>query len=218
MKRLKNLISSENKVFYSTIILAGGLGTRLRPLTDKTPKPLIKINNKWTIIDFILNWLNQYVTTKQEICISTYYKSELIYRHLKNDYYSFQFQHEDYGTAGALKLLENKVYDYFIVINGDTITDVDLNDMALQHKNGSPPVDLTVYTENDEIHSGGVYIFNKEILKYIPAKTKYSIHEDLIPKLKAMGKTIALYKDKESFYYDLGTPENLKRIRKYLSG
>src|SRR3990167_579149 len=135
------------------LLLAGGIGKRLRPLTYRTPKPLIKIGNK-LCLEYILSSLSQSGFNKN--ILSLYYKPDM-----------FNF-HKDSKALG------------------------------------------TVFTKQDLIHSGGVYIFNKEILDYIPTNTYYSLHQDLIPKLIKLKIPLKKYKSRKYYYYDIGAPDKLE--------
>ncbi len=124
------------------------------------------------------------------------------------------------GTAGAIANI-NKLYHYdlgdalyrdFLVVNGDTITNVNYTEMFKLHEEKGNIA--TVFTHDDFIHSGGTYIFNKEIFKYIP-KGVYSIHEQLIPDLIKKKIPITEYRS-EAYYFDTATPEKLEKARRFL--
>lgn len=192
----------------SAVILCAGLGTRLRPLTDKIPKPLIKVG-KVAVLDRILSYLYSFGLRKFVI------NSHHLPLHFMKFQYLVTFSPEFKlrGTAGALKLMESVLSDTFIVVNGDTLTNVDLKDMLKMHESFHPI--MTVFTKKDLIHSGGVYIFDKRILDYIPKTRPYSIHEDLIPKLIKKKELIVSYMSDDAYYFDIGTPKGLAKARKF---
>ena len=111
------------------IILAGGRGKRLRPITDKIPKPLIPINNK-PLIERTIKYLKKYGVT--EIIISTGYKSHLIEKFLKQKKnfgcdIIFSIEKTPLGTGGAVKkALKYVEENSFLVLNGDIITNINL--------------------------------------------------------------------------------------------
>ena len=111
------------------IILAGGRGKRLRPITDKIPKPLIPINNK-PLIERTIKYLKKYGIT--EIIISSGYKSNLIEKFLKKKKnfgceIIFSIEKTPLGTGGAIKKALRFVdEESFVVLNGDIVTNIDL--------------------------------------------------------------------------------------------
>ncbi len=111
------------------IILAGGRGKRLRPITDKIPKPLIPINNK-PLIERTIKYLKKYGIT--EIIISSGYKSNLIEKFLKKKKnfgceIIFSIEKTPLGTGGAVKKALRFVdEESFVVLNGDIVTNIDL--------------------------------------------------------------------------------------------
>ena len=194
------------------MVLSAGLGTRLRPLTEKTPKPLIKVG-KEIVIRRILHLLATHGV--YQFCINLHHLSLQVMDEVNKtgDGVFYSPEPELLGTAGALKKVSNWLSDPFIVINGDTITNVDIKSMVNFHKMGKSLV--TIYTKDNLIHNGGVYVFNKEVLKYIPEKKFYSIHLDLIPKLIKKDIPVSEFQDFKSYYFDIGTPNGLRKARRY---
>ena len=111
------------------IILAGGRGERLRPITDKIPKPLIPINNM-PLIERTIKYLKKYGIN--EIIISSGYKSNKIESFLKKKknfgcQIIFSVEKTPLGTGGAIKkALKHVDEESFLVLNGDVITNIDL--------------------------------------------------------------------------------------------
>ena len=198
----------------AAFVLCAGLGTRLRPLTNKTPKPLINVTKEKKIIDFVMDWVAQYVTREECICLNLYYLPRQLIDYFSDKSYIFSLEEELLGTAGALKKMEMCVVDNFIVINGDTITNVSLNDLMLRHLETKALT--TIFSRDDAIRTGGVYIFNKRVLKFIPKDTFYSIKDDLMPDLIERKEKIELINPFGTFYIDCGTPEGLTKTKKIL--
>jgi mannose-1-phosphate guanylyltransferase len=171
------------------IILAGGRGKRLRPITDYVPKPLIPIKNI-PIIEWQLRYLKKFGI--DEVIICTGYKQEMIENHLnmKNIGIKIKYSIEKtpLGTGGAIKKAGKMINDEsFFVINGDTITNIDLKKLATK-KNAIAAIELrTKYgileTEGNKIMAfkekkeisdtwmnAGIYHLEKEILKSLPNK------------------------------------------------
>ena len=110
------------------IILAGGRGKRLRPITDYVPKPLISIKNI-PIIEWQIKYLKKFGITEVIICSG--YKTKMIENYLNNKKLgikiTFSIEDKPLGTGGAIKKAGKKIKDKsFLVINGDTITNIDL--------------------------------------------------------------------------------------------
>ena len=169
------------------IILAGGRGKRLRPITDYVPKPLIPINNI-PIIEWQIKYLKKYGVTEVVICSG--YKSEIIQNYLENKKLgvkiTFSIESKPLGTGGAIKKAGKKIKDNsFIVINGDIITNTDLKKLVkvensiasiqLRTKFGILQTDenkIMKFDEKKEITdlwmNAGIYHLNKETLKELP--------------------------------------------------
>src|SRR5210317_2228860 len=139
------------------IILAGGRGKRLRPITDYVPKPLVPIKNV-PIIEWQLKYLKKFGIS--EVIICTGYKQEMIENHLNMKdigmKIKFSIEKTPLGTGGAIKKAGKMIKDKsFFVINGDTITNIDLKKLATK-KNVIAAIELrTKYgileTDNDKI-------------------------------------------------------------------
>jgi Nucleoside-diphosphate-sugar pyrophosphorylase involved in lipopolysaccharide biosynthesis/translation initiation factor 2B, gamma/epsilon subunits (eIF-2Bgamma/eIF-2Bepsilon) len=113
------------------IILAGGRGKRLRPITDYVPKPLIPIKNI-PIIEWQIKYLKKFGIS--EIIVCSGYKTKMIENYLNNKKLgikiTFSIEDNPLGTGGAIKKAGKKIKDKsFLVINGDIITNIDLKKM-----------------------------------------------------------------------------------------
>ena len=171
------------------IILAGGRGKRLRPITDYVPKPLVPIKNV-PIIEWQLKYLKKFGIS--EVIICTGYKQEMIENHLNMKdlgiKIKFSIEKTPLGTGGAIKKAGEWIKDKsFFVINGDTITNIDLKKLAAK-KNAIAAIELrTKYgileTEDDKITNfkekkeisdtwmnAGIYHLQKQVLKELPDK------------------------------------------------
>ena len=169
------------------IILAGGRGKRLRPITDYVPKPLIPINNI-PIIEWQIKYLKKFDISEVIICSG--YKTKMIENYLKKKKLgikiNFSIENKPLGTGGAIKKAGKKIKDKsFIVINGDTITNIDLkklikkeNSIAsiqLKTKVGILQIDenkIIKFDEKKEIANlwmnAGIYHLKKDVLKELP--------------------------------------------------
>ena len=169
------------------IILAGGRGKRLRPITDYVPKPLIPIKNI-PIIEWQIKYLKKFGITEVIICSG--YKTEMIENYLKNKKLgieiTFSIENKPLGTGGAIKKAGKKISDKsFIVINGDIITNIDLEKL-MKKENSIASIQLKtnfgiLQTDKDKIikfdekkeienvwMNAGIYHLNKETIKELP--------------------------------------------------
>jgi NDP-sugar pyrophosphorylase family protein len=192
------------------IILAAGFGTRLGSYVKKKPKPLIPIGYL-PVLDHVINHVRSFDIKSYDITINLHYYANQIYEHEKKHGFNFVFEKKLLGTAGTLKNLEWWLDEDFFVLNGDTISKVDLKKMKHQHNKEKALI--TVFTKYDAVRSGGTYLFNKRVLEYIPGDRPYSIHENLIPFLLEKNLPISLFKT-DADYYDIGTIAGLKKARK----
>ncbi len=171
------------------IILAGGQGKRLKPITDYVPKPLVPIKNV-PIIEWQIRYLKKFGVT--EVIICTGYKTEMIenYLNLKNMGLKIRFSVEKspLGTGGAIKKAGKMINEKsFFVINGDTITNIDLKKLS-KKSNAIAAIELRTkfgileakedkivkFREKKEISNtwmnAGIYHLQKEVLKELPNK------------------------------------------------
>ena len=170
------------------VILAGGRGKRLRPVTDYVPKPLIPLNNI-PILEWQIRYLKNFGIKNIVIC--TGYKTEMIENFLltKNNFnikITISKEKQALGTGGAIKQAMKLIKDNsFVVINGDTITNINLKTL-LKKQNAIAAIELRtkfgiLETENDKVKrfhekkeisdlwmNAGIYHLSKEILKDLP--------------------------------------------------
>ena len=146
--------------------------------------------------------------------VSIYYLAEKIIPYLEEKGVGIHLRNRELNTAAALKEVESYSSDPFIVANGDTITNVNISEMIKHHK-ASDSI-ATVFTHDTLTHCGGTYIFNKEVLKYIPDKDNYSIDKNLIPDLLKNKLKLSKF-TKDYFYYDIGDRAKLAKARESLS-
>ena len=117
------------------VIMVGGKGTRLRPLTDTTPKPLLPIAGR-PCLEYVIRSLSD--SGIRQIILACGYRSEAI-SDFVGDGSSFHtevlfaYEDEPAGTAGSVKLLEDRLEDVFVVASGDVLADVDMNGLINAH-------------------------------------------------------------------------------------
>ncbi|MEO2220690.1 MAG: nucleotidyltransferase family protein [Nitrosopumilus sp.] len=191
------------------IILAGGRGKRLRPITDYVPKPLIPIKNI-PIIEWQIKYLKKFGVSEVIICSG--YKTEMIENYLNNKKLgikiSFSVEDIPLGTGGAIKKAGKKINEKsFIVINGDIITNIDLKKL-LKKENSIASIQLKtkfgiLQTDDDKIikfdekkeienlwMNAGIYHLKKNTLKDLPDKG--DIEKTLFPNYAKKGKLSTL--------------------------
>lgn len=192
-----NKLEKENPV----LIMAGGLGTRLSPLTDNLPKPMLKVGDK-PILQIIIEQFRN--NGFKNILISVNYKADIIenyFRTGENFGVSIKYIKETkrLGTAGAIKLAENYLDKPFFVINGDILTNVNFYNLLQYHTENNYKMTIgsriyetqipygvlnikeacvTSLEEKPVINylvSGGVYILNPNVIKNIPQNEYFDI-------------------------------------------
>lgn len=183
------------------MIMAGGRGERLRPLTDSTPKPMLPLGDK-PIIEHNIDRLISFGIEK--IYISVKYLGQQIVDYLgdgssKGIKIEYIWEDEPLGTAGALSLVDNFAYKHILLMNSDLFTDADFEDMYLDllSSNSSMVIASIPYstkipygifsTEDKRIKgikekpiytnyaNAGIYIFEKKLIQRIPKNTFYNI-------------------------------------------
>lgn len=224
------------------VILCGGRGVRLKPLTDKIPKGLIKIGGR-PVLEHLVNVLKR--SQVREIYLAISFLGKRIEQYFGNGrkwgvniFYSYD--RKPLGGAGAIKLLEKKLDATFAVLNGDVLTDLDFAKMAkfhhqkgglgtfLVHKTDHPyDSDLVEFDDNflvkkffrpkpgdkfTAISKTGTHIFEPQVFKYIPQNKKYSLEKELIPTLLLKGEKLYAYYSEE-YSHDMGTRERLRKVR-----
>lgn len=217
------------------IILAGGLGSRLKPITDYVPKPLIPINNI-PLIEWQIKQLKKFGINDFVIC--TGYKTDQIenyLEHKKNFGSKIQYSIEEspLGTGGAIKkaarLIKNKS---FLVINGDIITTIDVRKLY-SHKNSIALVELrtkfgTVDLDDSKIiqfrekkplknvwMNAGIYHLDKKIITSLPSKG--AIEETTFRLLAQKGQLFGI-KFTNTFWQSIDSHKDLDECSNALKG
>ena len=228
-----------DKIDVPVVIMAGGLGTRLKPLTNIIPKPLIPVNDK-TILETIIEQFKGIGCAKYYISVN--YKSEIIeyYFDRLDKKYDITFLKEDkpLGTIGSVSLLKGKIDKPFFVSNCDIIVDQDYRDVFDYHVNNKN--DITIVTAIKSFHipygvietgenglmkgisekpdmsymiNTGVYILEPQLIDEIPENTFYHI-TDLIEKVRKNGGRVGCFPVSEKSWTDIGDwNEYLKIIK-----
>jgi len=207
--------------------MAGGSGTRLRPLTCDLPKPMVPVLNR-PIAEHIINLLKRHRIT--EVIATLHYLPDIL-RDYFQDGGDFGVQmtyavEEDQplGTAGCVKNIEELLDDTFLVISGDCITDFDLSAAIRFHRDRQSKATLVLTRvpnagkdgrinrflekpSTSEVFSDtvntGIYILEPEVLDYLPVNCESDFSKDLFPKLLDMGEPLYGYVA-EGYWCDVG--------------
>ena len=217
------------------VILAGGLGKRLRPLTEDTPKPLLKVGNR-PILQSIIEHLAQ--QGFRQIYISVCYKAEMIEEYFGDGSklgVSIEYLMESKlsGTAGPLKLAQGRITTPFLVMNGDLLTKVNFEHLLDFHSKGAFEITVGIKNYSFQVPYGvlrvaddrivaleekptqaffvnaGIYALNPGLLEMIPEATYYDM-TDLIGQLLKQGHAIGGFPLYE-YWLDIGDPEAFQK-------
>ncbi|MDV6376981.1 nucleotidyltransferase family protein [Sporosarcina sp. GW1-11] len=173
-KKLLNILFSDNLEFVDkkqnkVVLMAGGLGTRLRPLTDTLPKPMLNVGNK-PILETIIEGFKNHGFTN--FVISVNYKKELIMDYFQDGTHlgvNIEYIEETkrLGTAGALSLLENKPNEPFFVMNGDLLTKVNFEQLLDFHIETASCATMCVREHQYQIPYGVIETNNHQLLSIV---------------------------------------------------
>ncbi len=208
------------------IILSGGRGNRLKPITDYVPKSLVPLNNV-PILEWQIKYLKKFGI--KDIIISTGYKYDQIENFLKSKNLGariiFSVEKSPLGTGGAIKKAGKFIKDKsFFVINGDTITNIDLRKLKSKI-NSIAAIELrtrfgVLVTKKDKVYgfnekkeindlwmNAGIYHLSKDIIKDLP--TKGNIENTTFPKYAKKGK-LNLVKFKNVKWYSIDSYKDME--------
>lgn len=190
------------------LVLAAGRGERLRPLTDTIAKPMIEVAGK-PILRHVVDNLKKHGV--KDILANIHYFHNQIVDYFKDELV-YSYEETLLDTAGAIKKVGDWLGHRFLVVNGDTLTNVDITEMIGFHHQGDRMA--TIFTHDTATHNGGTFIFNQRVLDFIPEGKPYSIHRDLLPDLMAKGIPLNLYQTK-AYYFDTANLEKLETARRF---
>ncbi|HEX2926718.1 MAG TPA: nucleotidyltransferase family protein [Ruminiclostridium sp.] len=227
IERLDDLVDSSKNENW-VVIMAGGLGNRLRPLTDNCPKPMLTIGDKPVLEIILRHLINQGF---YRFCFSINYKAEQIIAHFGDGSRwgaEIQYIHEEnaMGTAGSLSLFDIKTDKPVIVMNGDILTKLSFEQLLSFHQEHLSKVTVAVTTYDFQVPYGvvkvnkdrlvgfeekpvytnfinaGIYVFNPEVLKMIPGNSYYGIN-NLLEKMLGNNEKISIFPIRE-YWMDIG--------------
>ena len=157
------------KALKTALILAGGEGTRLRPITYEIPKPLVPLHDK-PIVAHIFDLLKKYGIT--EIILSVGYMREKIKNELGDGSrfgvkIRYVEEHKPLGTAGPLRLAKDMLKSTFIVSNGDELKDINIMEMYEVHKRNNALVTIALTTVEDPSAYGVARLDGSRIVEFV---------------------------------------------------
>ena len=221
----------------NVLILAGGMGKRLYPITKSKPKPLIPITENITILQKIIDSL--FSNGLQNIYISSYFKKEMIKNFIKKNYTNIKVisEKKQLGTGGPLINFNKKIKSLsnILLLNGDVLTDINYNELIEFHikKNA----DITIVTKKNEfqldygeiliknnrvecilekpikkyIINTGIYVIKSKVINSFKKIEKIDMDEVINRSIKKSLKIINYNHD--GYYIDIGTKNNLEKTR-----
>lgn len=230
-------LTEREKINLPVVIMAGGKGTRLKPITNVIPKPLVPIGDK-TILETILDQFEEigctkfYMSVNYKADIMKYYLSQLDHK------YDIEFFQEEkpLGTIGSVSLLKGKITTPFFVSNCDSINEQDYRDVYDYHVNNHNDLTIVTMVKSFKIPYGvietgedglmtalsekpeitfqvntGVYILNPSCIDEIPEGEFFHITH-LMEKIKARGGRVGCFPVSEHAWHDMGEWQEYLRM------
>lgn len=219
------------------VVMAGGKGVRLRPLTETTPKPLLKIGDE-TILDSVLNALKK--NGVNDVVITLNYLGDQIREHAgegteKGMNINYVEEKKRLGTAGALALIRPRPEDCFLVMNADLLTEVDIRALSRFHRESGhhaticvkkqklvnpfgvvrlDRTDRVVNIEEKPVYdcfvNAGIYMLEPHLIDLIPYNTYFDM-TSLLQRTLETGGTVGAFPILE-YWRDIGRHEEMKRV------
>jgi len=229
-----------DKMLKEAIILAGGLGTRLRKVVKDVPKPMADVNGR-PFLEYLLRYLQQ--NGIEKVILSVGYKWEVIKAYFGDSFKGIEIvygvENEPLGTGGGIKKSLSFVNsnDIFI-LNGDTFFNIDLKEFFAFHKKKRSVLSIALKAmrqfdrygnvkidDNNRIVSfeekryyesglinGGIYLLNKDFFMDLDWKDKFSFEKDFLEKYYKFYEFYGLPFD--SYFIDIGVPEDYERAKR----
>jgi NDP-sugar pyrophosphorylase family protein len=218
------------------VILAGGKGRRLAPFTTNFPKPLMPVGER-PILEILLERLKAEGLT--DVIIATGHLEELIRAYFGDGGkwgLKITYSREDrpLGTAGPLDLIRDELADPFLLVNGDTLSDISYSDLIRHHADHGSTATVALSRRNvfidfgvvetdgnsrivgwrekpsvDYLVSTGIYVFSRQALSLLPRGEFINV-PDFLLKLKAADHRVTGYVH-EGYWLDIGRPEDYEK-------
>jgi NDP-sugar pyrophosphorylase family protein len=220
------------------VILVGGAGTRLRPLTYVTPKCLLPVGGM-PLLEWTIKYLGTHDITEFVVCVA-YLKRQVITTIGDGSRLGVKIEYAEadspMGTAGQLKTAEPFVNDTFLAMNGDIVTSLNIRNLIQMHKERGGAATIALknfdvkvpyghvtadaesvirkFEEKPTLHltaNAGVYVLEKSIFGSIPPAMPYSLETQVFPALLERGDRLNSYYE-DAYWNDVGTMSDFEKV------
>jgi NDP-sugar pyrophosphorylase family protein len=220
------------------VILVGGAGTRLRPLTYVMPKCLLPVGGM-PLLEWTIKYLGSHDITEFVVCVA-YLKRQIISTIGDGSRLGVKIQYAEadspMGTAGQLKTAEPFVDDTFLAMNGDIVTSLNVRNLIRTHKERGATATIALKTfdvkvpyghvvadadsvihrfeEKPTLHltaNAGMYVLEKSVFGSIPPGRPYSLETEVFPALLERGERLISYYE-EAYWNDVGTMGDFEKV------
>lgn len=236
---VRDFTDGKSYIPVDAVLMAGGKGERLRPLTLDTPKPLLKVADK-PIIDYNIENLIHYGV--EHINVTVNYLAEQIENHFKEPINGQQIkcvrEGKFLGTIGSLEIIDDWHNDTILLMNSDLFTNIDFESFYIHFKKHNADMSVAAVPYNINIPYGifeientreikgvkekpsfyyyanaGIYLIKRELLSLIPKDTFYNA-TDFMDKLIELGKKVIRFPI-AGYWIDIGKPEDFKNVQEF---
>jgi dTDP-glucose pyrophosphorylase len=236
---VRDFTNGKSYVPVDAVMMAGGKGERLRPLTLETPKPLLKVADK-PIIDYNIENLMHYGV--ENINVTVNYLGEQIEQHFSKPVNGQQIkcvrEGKFLGTIGSLEIIKEWHNDTILLMNSDLFTNIDFEAFYIHFKKHNADMSVAAVPYNVNIPYGifeientreikgvkekpsfyyyanaGIYLIKRDLLSLIPKDTFYNA-TDFMDKLINLGKKVIRYPI-AGYWVDIGKPEDFKSVQEF---
>jgi D-glycero-alpha-D-manno-heptose 1-phosphate guanylyltransferase len=238
-----HLIKEREALPIRALVLAGGLGKRLRPVVSGVPKPLAIVEDR-TFLDILIDLLAK--KGVRDFLMLTGYKGDLIRHHferrpLKGVRIDCLRESEPLGTGGAIKNAQHRATDPSLIVYGDSFLDASVKDLMEFHlandsdvtmclypvedvsRYGSVEIDrknrIRAFYEKDQAPPGpgyinaGFYFVSKAFIQGLPENMAFSMESDFFPKYAIKGRMFGMVVD--GSFFDIGSPESYEAFKDF---
>ena len=236
---VRDFSNGKSYIPVDAVLMAGGKGERLRPLTLETPKPLLKVADK-PIIDYNIENLMHYGV--ENINVTVNYLGEQIEQHFAEPVNGQQIkcvrEGKFLGTIGSLDIIDDWHNDTILLMNSDLFTNIDFEAFYIHYKKHDADMSVAAVPYNVNIPYGifeientreikgvkekpsfyyyanaGIYLIKRELLSLIPKDTFYNA-TDFMDKLIELGKKVIRFPI-AGYWIDIGKPEDFKSVQEF---
>ena len=224
------------------IILAGGKGTRLRPYTTTLPKPLMPVGER-PILEIVIGQLR--AAGIKKITLAVNHMADIIMAFFGNGEkfgveISYSMEDKPLGTVGPVKLIKD-LPEYFLVMNGDILSDIDYAGLIKAHIASGTPLTIATYRRDSKIDFGvleidktsnrltgfiekpiynfdvsmGIYVFSRSLMEMVPANQPFGI-DNLALRMLAENLPINTFQF-SGYWLDIGRPDDYDKANKDLA-